>query len=97
MLNLAIFGGLLIGASRFRLRSGTLWWAFLTVYPVARFLVEMTRVNPQVALGLTQAQFISVPLFITGVAGLGYTLLRRALAVRTGDADPAAVEGADKP
>ena len=76
-LNLAIFGGLFVAASRFRLRSGTLWWAFLTVYPVMRFLVETTRVDPPAAFGLTQAQLISVPLFLAGATGLAFTLLRR--------------------
>lgn len=75
-LNLAMFGGLLFAAYKLRLRSGTLWWAFLTIYAVTRFLVETTRINSQVAFGLTQAQLISVPLLLAGAAGLGFTLLR---------------------
>lgn len=55
---------------RHRTRPGVTWWLFLLMYGVSRFLVEMVRVNPPVAAGLTQAQLISVPLVIAGVTGL---------------------------
>ena len=35
-----------------------------------RFLVEFIRTNEAVALGLTQQQWISVALFVVGIAGM---------------------------
>jgi phosphatidylglycerol:prolipoprotein diacylglycerol transferase len=88
-LNLAIFGALLLVASRRVPPSGSLWFAFLTMYPVTRFLVEMTRVNPSVAFGLTQAQLISVPVFAAGVAGLVFVLRRARAGEDVGGSRPA--------
>jgi phosphatidylglycerol:prolipoprotein diacylglycerol transferase len=68
--NTAIFLVLFFLAVRVRPRGGTLWWAFLALYGTSRFLVEMLRVNPPLALGLTQAQWISVPMVVAGLAGL---------------------------
>lgn len=73
-MNLAIFGALLLVAARRYPRPGTLWWAFLTLYPVSRFLVELTRVNPLGAFGLSQAQVISLPLLVAGATGLMLSL-----------------------
>ncbi len=72
--NLLIFVVMLRLATLPRLRPGTMWWLLLTLYPVARFGVEALRVNPTLAMGLTQAQWISVPVFLAGVAGLTWTL-----------------------
>lgn len=80
-LELALFGVLLALALRVRPRAGTLVWLYLTLYPIVRFAVESTRVNPLVAFGLTEAQLISVPLFVVGLAGLAWTLTRK----RAGD------------
>lgn len=75
--NLLIFGVLLHLAVRNRPRPGILWWMFLVLYGVSRFLVEMLRTNPPLALGLTQAQWISVPIVVIGACGLGWMFLRR--------------------
>jgi phosphatidylglycerol:prolipoprotein diacylglycerol transferase len=74
--NLLIFLVLLHFAVRVRPRPGALWWGFLTLYGTSRFLVELLRVNPPLALGLTQAQWISVPIFVAGLAGLAWIYVR---------------------
>jgi phosphatidylglycerol---prolipoprotein diacylglyceryl transferase len=76
VLNLAIFGGLVLVALTRRPVPGALWWGFLTMYSVSRFLIEFVRVNPAMAFGLSQAQLISVPLVLAGAIGLGVTLRR---------------------
>jgi phosphatidylglycerol:prolipoprotein diacylglycerol transferase len=79
--NLLIFLVLLHLTVRVRPRPGVLWWGFLTLYGTSRFLVEMLRVNPPLALGLTQAQWISVPMVVAGLAGLAWMYAR----TRSGD------------
>lgn len=54
---------------------GTVFGTYLVGTSVSRFLVEFIRINPVVALGLTQAQWIAIGLFV-----LGAVLLARALA-----------------
>ena len=76
-LETVLLGVLLLLALRARPRAGTLMWVYLTLYPIVRFAVESTRVNPVVAFGLTEAQLISVPLLLVGAAGLAWTLARR--------------------
>jgi phosphatidylglycerol:prolipoprotein diacylglycerol transferase len=80
--NLLIFAVLLHLAVRHRLRPGVLWWLFLALYGVSRFLVEMLRTNPPLAFGLTQAQLVSLPVVVAGVAGLAW-MMRKGL--RTGE------------
>lgn len=46
--------------------EGTIFWLYLILSGVARFTVEFWRVNPAIALGLTEAQWFSVVLFIAG-------------------------------
>lgn len=75
--NLLIFATLLHLAVRVVPRAGILWWLFLGMYGVSRFLVEMLRTNPPLALGLTQAQWISIPMVVAGAGGLAWMLLRR--------------------
>ncbi len=74
--NLLIFAALLHFAVRHRLRPGLLWWAFLVLYGVSRFLVEMLRTNPPLALGLTQAQWLSIPTVLAGAASIAWMLRR---------------------
>lgn len=71
-----IFFALLHVAVRHRPRAGILWWAYLVLYGVARFSVEIIRVNPRIALGLSEAQLISIPVFAAGVIGMTWMLLR---------------------
>jgi phosphatidylglycerol:prolipoprotein diacylglycerol transferase len=74
--NLLIFFVLLHLAARVHPRPGVLWWAFLALYGTSRFLVETLRVNPPLALGLTQAQWISIPMVVAGLAGLAWLFTR---------------------
>jgi phosphatidylglycerol:prolipoprotein diacylglycerol transferase len=75
--NWLIFATLLHLFVRDRRRPGVLWWLFLVLYGVSRFLVEMLRTNPALALGLTQAQWISIPMVLAGAVGLAWMLVRR--------------------
>jgi phosphatidylglycerol:prolipoprotein diacylglycerol transferase len=70
--NLLIFAALLHIAVRHKVRPGVLWWLFLTLYGVSRFLMEALRTNPPLALGLTQAQLISLPVVVVGLVGLAW-------------------------
>jgi phosphatidylglycerol:prolipoprotein diacylglycerol transferase len=78
--NLAIMAVLLTLEVRSRPPAGALWWGFLAAYGVSRFSVEMVRTNPPLALGLTQAQWLSIPVALAGVAGLAFVLVRAARA-----------------
>jgi phosphatidylglycerol:prolipoprotein diacylglycerol transferase len=49
------------------LASGTIAWLYLILSGVARFIVEFWRVNPPVALGLSEAQWFSLALTLLGV------------------------------
>lgn len=54
-----------------RLRnSGSLFWSYLGLAGIERFLVEFVRTNTPVALGLTQAQWMSVGLMVAGALGV---------------------------
>src|SRR5262249_2007221 len=46
--------------------DGTLFWVYLVCTGTARFLIEFVRINPPVAFGLSEAQLISVTLFVIG-------------------------------
>ena len=50
--------------------NGKLFSVYLILTAVARFLVEIIRINPRIFLGLSEAQIISIFLFIIGVIGL---------------------------
>ena len=48
------------------LSAGAIFWAYLMSSSVARFLVECVRVEPVIGAGMTQAQWISIALFLLG-------------------------------
>lgn len=50
------------------LREGSMLWLYLVFSSVARFAIESVRVEPVVAAGLTQAQWIAIPLTLLGIA-----------------------------
>jgi phosphatidylglycerol:prolipoprotein diacylglycerol transferase len=50
-------------------REGAIFFIYIILAGVERFLVEFVRTNPAVALGLTQQQWISIVLFVLGIAG----------------------------
>lgn len=51
-------------------KPGTLFLIYLVLAGLERLLVEFIRLNPKLALGLTEAQWISVVMIIIGAAGL---------------------------
>ena len=52
-------------------REGVMFFVYLILAGIERFLVEFVRTNPAVALGLTQQQWISIALFVVlGIAGI---------------------------
>ncbi len=55
--------------------DGALFMLYLVLAGAERFIVEFIRLNPRLLFGLSEAQLISVPLMIIGLAGFLY--LRR--------------------
>ena len=60
-----IFGILL--ALRDRLRPGMVFGLYLVLMAVARFFVEFVRLTPEVFIGLTVHQWVSIGLVVTGL------------------------------
>ncbi|MFQ5478274.1 MAG: prolipoprotein diacylglyceryl transferase [Candidatus Binatia bacterium] len=60
------------------LPNGSMFSVYLILSSLARFLVEFVRVNPKIAMGLSQAQFIAIALFLGGLLWL--TVGRKRLA-----------------
>lgn len=58
---------LLWSLRRSGLRDGSLLWIYLVTSSIARFAIEAIRVEPILAAGLTQAQWIAIGLFAAGV------------------------------
>src|SRR5919205_2215982 len=75
---------ILLWRFRHRWRPGTLFALWLVLAGVERFLVEFVRRNPDVLLGLTQPQVISVVMMLGGGAWL--VLRRRVPAAATATA-----------
>lgn len=57
---------------RRRFTSPFLFGEYLALNGLGRFFIEILRVNPPAALGLTQPQWIAVALMVLGMAGWGY-------------------------
>lgn len=51
---------------------GTIFFSYLILSSIARFFVEFMRLNPNFMFGLSEAQTISVVLFIAGIIGIVY-------------------------
>ena len=47
--------------------NGTIFWLYLILSGLARFVVEFWRVNPAVGLGMTEAQWFSIVLMALGI------------------------------
>jgi phosphatidylglycerol:prolipoprotein diacylglycerol transferase len=60
--------------------DGKIFMVYLMLSTAFRFGVEFFRLNPRLALGLSEAQIIAIPLFLFGLAGFFY-LDRRSGAV----------------
>ena len=63
--SLAIFGGLW-SIRKKDFPAGTLFWLYLALAGLARLVVEFWRLNPPIALGLTEAQWFSVAMIVLG-------------------------------
>jgi len=62
---------------RLKLRTaGMLFGVYLIVMAIQRFIIEFWRLNPVIALGLSQAQLFSILIFIGGLVMI-YTLKQR--------------------
>lgn len=55
------------------LPEGQLFFLYLVLNGLPRFLVEFIRLNPKLALGLTQAQFVGLLFIALGIAGWIYS------------------------
>jgi len=55
-----------------RRRSPFLFGEYLALNGLGRIFIEMLRVNPTVAFGLTEPQFVGIGLVVTGVVGWIY-------------------------
>ncbi|MDX1622568.1 MAG: prolipoprotein diacylglyceryl transferase [Gemmatimonadota bacterium] len=53
-----------------------LFWEFCFLYGIQRFVNEIYRVNPEVALGLTGAQWLSGSMVVMGAAGMAWVWVR---------------------
>ena len=49
---------------------GALFWGYLVLSSLARFLIEFIRINPPLAFGLSEAQMISIVLMSIGTVML---------------------------
>jgi len=63
-----------------RWRSPLLWGEYLVLAGLGRFLVEFLRLNPRVALGLSEAQWIALGLMAVGAGSWLVARHRRAAA-----------------
>ena len=70
---------------RDRFRPGLLFAIYLVAAGLERFLVEFVRRNEDVALGLTQAQLLSVAMIVAGAAWLLVARSRGTVLARDGD------------
>ncbi len=67
-----------------RMRKGTpvegrVFYVFLMLYGMSRFLVEFLRINPRVLFGLSEAQLVSLVMMIAGGAAYTLSVVRNAL------------------
>jgi phosphatidylglycerol:prolipoprotein diacylglycerol transferase len=73
---------------RNRFRPGVLFAIYLICAGVERFLVEFLRRNEDVALGLTQAQLLSVGMVLTGAIWIAIARSRGGIDARPVDRYP---------
>lgn len=64
--NILIFAVLLWAEKRFK-SDGLLFWLFVTLYGLFRFIVEFFRANPIAFAGMSASQIFSILMFITGL------------------------------
>ena len=64
--NLIVFL-ILIFMWRKNVKKGTIFWSYLSIYSLIRFLAEFLREDKIIAIGLTLTQLIIVPIFIVSL------------------------------
>lgn len=62
--------GLLLNLRKKNLKQGTIFFIYLILNGISRFLVEFIRRNPKILLDLSQAQLISISLMLIGAIGI---------------------------
>ena len=67
-LEAAVIFGILWSLRKRQYATGTIFWLYLILAGVARFVVEFWRINPPFALGLSEAQWFSILMMIVGAA-----------------------------
>lgn len=72
----ALLFGLLWAVRKHPFRAGWLFSGYLVLQGLQRFTIEFIRVNPELALGLSQSQWISLAMVAAGLAGLAMTTRR---------------------
>jgi phosphatidylglycerol---prolipoprotein diacylglyceryl transferase len=70
--------GFLLKLRKKELPTGTIFFLYLILNGVPRFLVEFIRLNPKIFLGMTQAQWVALGLIAAGIAGLLINLKKKA-------------------
>ena len=65
-----IFFFILLQLRTKELKTGTIFFIYLTLNGAARFMIEFIRLNPATGFGLTQAQLVAILFIITGIGGL---------------------------
>ncbi len=79
---------------RERFRPGILFALYLIAAGIERFLIEFLRRNDAVALGLTQAQFLSIAMIAAGAIAIAVAAGRGSLRRAEGDPAPFATSPA---
>ena len=87
----AALAGVLWALRKHPFRAGWLVSLYFVFAGVERFTIEIIRVNPAVAFGLSQSQLISVGLVVLGLVGLAVTSRRGTTPAATPTATPQAV------
>lgn len=66
----------MLGIRKRGYREGTVFCVYLLGSSMVRFLVEFIRINPTLAMGLTQAQWIAI---VLAIGGAGWLIMHRPL------------------
>jgi phosphatidylglycerol:prolipoprotein diacylglycerol transferase len=66
----------MLGIRKRGYREGTVFCVYLLGSSTVRFLVEFIRINPPLAMGLTQAQWIAI---VLAIGGAGWLIMHRPL------------------
>lgn len=67
-----VFFLVLMKLRKIEMKEGTLFFIFLVMNGLSRFMIEFIRRNPVTAMGMTQAQLIALVFTLAGIAGIIY-------------------------